>query len=252
MQHLTLIFRGNITVDTNSNTERSISSRFERAEVRPARYGGLGDGVVSNGRLSVHSIYVDMHGGDVQESSTDVNAALVGFLDRNKDILEVVTETELQSKLPPGCVASVQFSFWRGSVAIAATITLLLVGKHYAQREALNFLQVTIGPTISRCLRQILAQVALEGPRRHAPIGVTLALDPSSIAAIESFRRKSTKKLNRFDRQTAALTKHVYFKGIAILLLGVFAMLVALIVGAPYWAGWLDAARAAGGRLMTP
>lgn len=136
-----------------------------------------------------------------------------------------------------------ELSFWKGSVSFAATIILLLVGKHYASRETLNYLQVVIGPSISRVLRYAVSSVAEKG----TSIAVTLSLDPSSVAQIEQMQSKLRKGIDRFERRTDILTKYVFYKCIVILLAGIFAMVAALLIGAPYWARRFDVLRSVAG-----
>ncbi len=140
-------------------------------------------------------------------SEEDVDSALTEFLERNRDAIASAIEHQLQANLPSGYRVTVELSFWKGSVAFAATIALLLVGKHYAQREALNYLRIMFGTTISRTLRYVIREAAEAG----STAVVTLSLDPSSIASIERFERRALKRLRDFDRRTDALTKHVFY-----------------------------------------
>ena len=244
MQHLTLVYRGTISVETNSNTQFSVASRFERGNIRPSRRRSFPEFGGNSGPLTIHDLEIDVDGGDVEGSETPVDAALTGFLDRHRQILDEVIETELRRTLPSNCHVAVELSFWRGSVAFAATVTLLLVGQHFASKEALNFLQVVLGPPISRCLRHVITEVGKTGPRASAPVAIILSLDPSSLAELERLKKRVYSRLDRFDRRTEGVARHVDREGKLIFAVSVLAIILALILGANYGASWYDALRA--------
>ncbi len=241
MTSFTLVYKGSISVEHNPNTQGSLASRFERGYVRVERHRGMIPELgLGRGELSIHDLHVSTEGSDDQYSEAPVDAALTGFLDRHKDILSEAIETEIRRGLPRSCHASVQLSFWRGSVAFAATITLLLVGKYVATREAMNFLTVALGPPISRSIRSVVTRAA----GGATEVAVTLGLEPSSVAEIERYKKRALRPLDRFDRQTKTLAGHVYYRGLFFFVVGMFAMLLAIIIGVSIYASWGDVLKA--------
>jgi hypothetical protein len=237
MQQLTLVYRGTISVEHNSNNIRQLSSKFQSGSIRFEHRGMMREfgsfGVAPN----VYDLYVNSNDQD-DVSRLPLDEALTGFLDRNSDILSEVIQNELRRSLPSNCNVVVQLSFWKGSVAFAATITLLLVGQHFAGKEALNFIQVAIGPPISRCLRHVIGKIADGG------VSLAIALDPSSLAEIEQIKKRILRPLDRFDRKTERVARHVDREGKLILALSVTAIILAFVLGANYGASWLDAVKA--------
>jgi hypothetical protein len=233
MESLTLIYKGLIDVQHPPQAASLNASRFERGYIEVYQRRGRGPGWDDT---EPFGIYGGTYGSDEQSSEASVDAALTAFLERNRDALAVAVESDLRARLPQDCRVTVELSFWRGSVALAATIVLLLTGKHYATREALNYARVVVGPSLSRVLRYAIGKVAATG----TTIAVNLSLDPASVAQIEQMHAALGRRIDRFDRRTEALTKHVFYKGIAILLAGLFAMGIALVIGAPFLARWFD------------
>ncbi len=237
MEELTLLYKGSITLQHPPQCKHLNASRFERGYLRVHSRRGPGWD-----ETEPFGIYGGTHGSDDQGSETPVDAALIGFLERHKDVLAVAIESDLRARLPRDCRVSVELSFWQGSVAFAATIVLFLVGKHYATREVLKYIRVVSGPSVARVLRHAVATVA----EMSTSINLVINLDPSSVSRIEQIEAQAHKRIDRFERRTDLLTKHVYYKGIAMLLAGLFVMAVALAVGAPMLARWYDAVRAVG------
>lgn len=238
MQQVTLVYKGKVAVEHNSNTVRLLSGRFENATVRFEHRGMIRE-FGGSSAPTTHDLYVDNGHGDFH-SDDPIDQALTGFLDRNRDILGEVIENELRRTLPANCYASVQLSFWRGSVAFAATITLLLVGQHFAGKEALNFIQAAIGPPISRCLRHVIGKIA-DGANN---VSLTLALDPSSLSEIDQLKKRVLRPLERFDRKTERVARHFDREGKLILTLSTTAIILAFVLGANYGVTWLDALKA--------
>lgn len=231
MESLTLVYKGSIAIESPPQRAVLNASRFERGYLTIDRHWGPKMGHDAWG------IRGNTRGSDEQGSETSVDAAAIGFLERNKDVLVVAIEGDLRSRLPRSCAVTVEIGFWKGSIAFAATIVLLIGGKYYATQETLNYIRVAVGPSISRILRRAVDVVAEAGTN----VAVLASLDASSVAQIEQLQKTAKRKLDQFDRRTTVLSKHVYYRGLAILFAGLLAVIVALMFGAPIMARWWDA-----------
>ena len=231
MQSLTIVYKGSITIESPPQRRALNASRFERGYLNIDRHWGPG---MEGGPSRVHG---GTHGPDDQGSERSVDDAAVAFLERNKDVLVVAIEEDLRSRLPRSCAVTVEVSFWKGSVAFAVTIILLVGGKYYTTQEILNYIRVAVGPSISRILRRALDVVAESG----TGVAVLASIDASSLAQIEQARASAKRQLDKFDRRTTVLSRHVFYRGLTILFAGLLAIIVALILGAPIVARWSDA-----------
>lgn len=202
--------------------------------------------------VAVHDLYITTENSEEEHSERPLDKSIVRPLERNNDVLDEVTETEIRKIIPVGRAGFAQPSFRNGSAAMAVTVTLLPVGKRLAQREAINFLHVTLASAIVRCLRHVLSKLALSSASGYSAVGILLELDPALIDAIERMKARLARKLRRAEVQANVLTPHVFYRGIALLLIGMFTIALALMIGAPYLAGWADALRSLAGYPISP